>query len=170
MNKEVAFLFTGLIFQKEVEEKTVRRLSDTFGKVIVKSDTIPFDFTDYYNREMGEGLLREWIFFDCRIRQETIADIKHKTILIEEEFSKNKKRNVNIDPGYITLSKVVLPTTKDCAHRIYLGNDIYAEVTLIFYKGEWQSQKWTYRDYKTETAISFFNECRQYILHDNSAL
>ena len=170
MKKETAFLFTGLIFQREVEEKAVKRLSNTFGKVIIKSDIIPFDFTDYYNKEMGEGLLREWIFFDCRIKQETIADIKHTTILIEEEFSQDRKRIVNIDPGYITLSKVVLPTTKDCAHRICLGNDIYAEVTLIFYKGEWQPQKWTYRDYKTETAISFFNECREYILNAGSTL
>jgi hypothetical protein len=129
---------------------------------------------------MGEGLSREWILFKDLIKQEMITDIKHKTIKIENEFDtkgkenicseqssnyvKGRWRRVNIDPGYVTLSRVVLPTTKDCSHRIYLKDDIFAEVTLIYSKGEWQHLKWTYMDYRTEAALSFFGQCREYIL------
>ena len=180
MKKELAYLFTGLILKKEVEEELIQRLSNEFGEVIIKSELIPFDFTDYYRKEMGEGLSREWILFKDLIKQAMIADIKHKTIKIENEFSTKDKgktysdkslesveglcRMVNIDPGYVTLSKVVLATTKDCAHRIYLKDDIFAEVTLIYHKGEWHHLKWTYMDYRTDAAISFFGQCREYIL------
>lgn len=164
MERETAFLFTGLIFQKEFEEKIIARLSSEFGEAVLKSEIIPFDFTDYYEREMGNNLLREWVLFDGPIKPEEIADIKHKTILIEKELSFEGKRRVNIDPGYFTLSKVVLPTTKDCAHRIYLRDNIFAEVTLIYFKSKWQPMQWTYRDYCTDVAFDFFRKCREYIL------
>ena len=164
MEREIAFLFTGLIFQKGFEGEIIARLSSEFGGATLKSEIIPFDFTDYYEREMGKNLLREWVLFDGPIKPENIADIKHKTILIEKEVSLKGKRRVNIDPGYFTLSKVVLPTTKDCAHRIYLRDNIFAEITLIYLKGKWQSLQWTYRDYCTEVAFDFFKKCREYIL------
>ncbi len=164
MNKEITFLFSGLIFHEGFDKKTIQIFSEEFGKVILESDIIPFDFTNYYEKEMGKNLLRKWILFDKNINQETIVDIKNKTIKIEMEFTTQERRLINIDPGYVTQSKVVLPTTKDCAHRIYLHNNIFAEITLIFYKGNWQPLKWTYMDYRTETALSFFKECREYIL------
>lgn len=164
MERETAFLFTGLIFQKGFEEEIIARLSSEFGKAVLKSEIIPFDFTDYYEKEIGNNLLREWVLFDDPIKPEEIADIKHKTILIEKELSFEGKRRVNIDPGYFTLSKVVLPTTKDCAHRIYLRDNIFAEVTLIYFKSKWQPMQWTYRDYCTDGAFDFFRKCREYIL------
>jgi hypothetical protein len=84
--------------------------------------------------------------------------------VIEKEFSVDGNRRVNIDPGYITLSKIVLPTTKDCAHRIYLRDGIYAEITLMHYRGAWQPQPWTYPDYRSETAVHFFDNCRRAII------
>jgi len=164
MERETAFLFAGLIFQEEIEKKALKRLTDKFGEIILKSKTIPFNFTDYYEKEMGERLLRQWILFDNAIKQEEIADIKNSTIILEKEFAVDAKRTINIDPGYITLSRVILPTTKDCSHRIYLRNGIFAEVSLIYVKNSWQAQHWTYRDYQTKTAIDFFNKCREYIL------
>jgi len=163
MEREIALLFTGLIFQKGFGEKVIQRLSPDFGKVLLESDVIPFDFTDYYTKEMGERLLRQWLLFDCSIETDMIADIKKQTILLEKGFSFDGKRRINIDPGYVTLSKVVLPTTKDFSHRIYLRDNIFAEVTLIYFKGKWQSLQWTYMDYRTDTALTFFEACREYI-------
>jgi hypothetical protein len=164
MNKENAFLFCGLIYQENMYEKAIKRLSDEIGKVILCSEVVDFNFTNYYKEEMGENLLRKWVLFDYRIKPEKIGDIKHKTILIEKDFMINGKRKINIDPGYITLSKVVLPTTKNYAHRLYLGDDVFAEITLIYAKGQWQPLRWTYRDYRTGTAIKFFEESRKHIV------
>ncbi len=166
---ECAFLFAGILFHKDAEKTVSERLSKEFGTIALESEVLAFDFTEYYKKEMGEGLLRKWLLFDTKIEQQFIADIKLKTIGIEDEFKMNGKRRVNIDPGYVTLSKVVLPTTKDCAHRIYLKDGIYAEITLIYRKGTWQPNSWTYRDYCTETALEFFNEARQYIVRKREA-
>ncbi len=170
MERETAFLFAGLIFQNQFVQNVIQKLSTGFGKVIIKSKAIPFGFTDYYEKEMGEKLLREWILFDNPIKQESIADIKKSTVLLEKELAIDGKRVINIDPGYVTLSRVILATTKDCSHRIYLGNEIYAEVSLIYVKNTWQAQHWTYRDYKTKTAIDFFNKCREYIMKRSRTL
>jgi hypothetical protein len=164
MEREVSYLFAGLIYQKKYEHDVEEILSREFGEIFLRSDTIPFNFTEYYVEEMGENLQRKWILFDRVIEMDSIVDTKNKTIMIEKGFfSTGGKRRVNIDPGYVTLSKVVLPTTKDCAHRIYLRDGIYAEITLIFFKGKWTPLKWTYRDYCTEIALEFFEKCRKFI-------
>lgn len=161
---EQSRLFAGILFHKEMEEKISETLSAKFGALLLESSTIPFDFTQYYHREMGQGLLRKWLLFDAVIEQDRIADIKNATRAVERDFSIGGNRRVNIDPGYITLSKIVLATTKDCAHRIYLNDGIYAEITLLYHKAAWQPQPWTYPDYITETALEFFSKAREYIL------
>ncbi len=152
-----------MLYHEHGEESVKQCLTQTFGEILLESRTIPFDFSTYYDEEMGKGLLRKWLLFDNIIPQETIADIKQGTRSIEMKFSVDGKRRVNIDPGYVTLSKVVLATTKDCSHRLYLCNGIYAEITLIYYKGAWKPQKWTYPDYQSETAMEFFKSCRKAI-------
>ncbi len=167
MKRETSYLFTGLIFRKSSHMKAIERLSEEFGKPIVTSETIAFNFTDYYDDEMGEKLLRKWVLFDYKIEPDTIADIKNNTIGIEEELAQEGKRSINIDPGYITLSKVILATTKDNAHRIYLRDGIFAEITLMYVAGAWKAQERTYRDYCTKTAVEFFEKCRTFILKRN---
>lgn len=162
---ERSLLFFGILYHEDIEERVKRRLSEKFGNIVLESAVIPFDFSAYYDKEMGEGLLREWVLFDTPIKQEKIANIKNTTRVIEREFSIDGNRRINIDPGYITLSKVVLATTKDCAHRIYLKDDIFAEVTLMFYKGKWQAQQWTYPDYRSDAAMEFFERCRKVMLY-----
>jgi hypothetical protein len=161
---EHSYLFAGILFHDDLEAEICSKLSSELGSIILESRTIPFDFSSYYDGEMGQGLLRKWVLFDARTEQDRIAHIKRKTIHIEQGLSVGGKRRANIDPGYVTLSKVVLATTKDCAHRIYLGDGIYAEITLIYYKGTWKPQTWTYRDYCTEAALEFFKKAREYIL------
>ena len=78
---------------------------------------------------------------------------------------------MNIDPGYITLAKLVLASTKDHAHRIYLRDGIYAEVTLSFHQRQWRPHSWTFPDYARADYREFFMRCREYLhrqLHASS--
>ena len=63
---------------------------------------------------------------------------------------------MNLDPGYITPAKLVLASTKDHAHRLYLADGIYAEVTLAFRGKQWQPLEWTYPDYRRADFQEFF--------------
>lgn len=157
-----AILFTGLIYNISAHPKNIHRaLEGEFGSVCLTSRTFSFDETDYYREEMGAELLREFIAFDALISMESIPDIKLCTNRIEMElFSKNSRRLVNIDPGYLTQGKVILATTKNFQHRIYLGKGIYGEVTLRYRKTSFIPWEWTYKDYRRDESIEFFNKLR----------
>lgn len=142
-------------------------LSDAFGAQEIKSPVFDFDMTDYYTREMGENLKKFFYCFRDPIKLEMLPDIKLFTNETEIKFSSgnmgNLRRTVNIDPGYITLSKLVLASTKDYSHRIFIGKGIYAETTLRFIKGTFIPLETTYPDYKTPLAIHFFNTVRDFV-------
>jgi len=158
-------LFCGMIAANEkiiVEAKD--RLRKFFGEIDLESDLIPFDFTDYYRVEMGESLLRKFISFSDLIDPGRLARIKIQTNGIEKELTvemSGLRRTVNLDPGYISADKLVLATTKNFSHRIYLGEGIYAEVTLNFKKGTCVFFDWTYPDFKSGKYTPFFLKVRQ---------
>lgn len=135
-----------------------------FGGIDYRSHDLPFSFTEYYKKEMGHPLIRRFISFQKPISPEYIASAKTITNRIEKRFSVKKsgaiKRKVNIDPGYISDSKLVLATTKDYYHRIYLRDGIYAEVTLAWQKGCFRPFEWTYPDYGTEAYLAILNSIR----------
>jgi hypothetical protein len=157
-----ALLFFGILHSPSVEFETLRmRLEKTFGAVILKSDSFPFLETEYYCCEMGEELVRIWIGFDNLIEPDQLVDIKHTCNSIEQEgYSISGKRKVNLDPGYITLGKVVLASTKNNQHRIYLGRGIFGEVTLRYRRKSFEPWEWTYADYRRKEAIQFFIQLR----------
>ncbi len=130
------------------------------------SEVWPFDMTDYYKDEMGEGLLRQFVWFAGLLQMDRLADIKRLTNQIEQRMAEEvldqvTGRPVNLDPGYLTLSKLVLATTKDYSHRIYLQAGIYAESTLHYEAGGWRAWPWTYPDYAGPTYHGFFTEVRE---------
>jgi hypothetical protein len=138
-------------------------LSQKFGSVDFRSDVMPFDYTRYYEREMGSDLLRKFVTFEKMIQPAEIVEIKLFTNELEEEFlyPDTDRRRVNLDPGYVSAAKLVLASTKDHMHRIYLGDGIYAEVTLRMERGTFRSWSWTYPDYSSEKYIEIFNEIRR---------
>ncbi len=161
-----AKLIVGLIFQPEFLDSAVSELEKNFGPVSLKSEIIPFNRTNYYEEEMGKGLLRQWLAFRELIDQDKIVEIKLRTNEIEKIWM-DGGRKVNIDPGYVTESRLVLATTKDYSHRIYLRDGIYAEVTLIYRrKLGFVPLQWTYPDYTTHEAIEFFNRVREELKSD----
>lgn len=154
-------LIAGLLYaDKDILSKVKKSLLRHFGPIDKESPVIPFDFTDYYNEELGEGILRQYISFSRLVLPEYISRIKRQTIRIERKFALNGKRKINIDPGFVALDKLVLATTKDATYRIYLGKGIYAQPTLFFQNGSFYPWNWTYPDYRTDMAITFFNMVR----------
>jgi len=157
-------LIVGMISADEMLfSSVVNILLQRFGEIDFNSNIIPFDYTDYYKKEMGENLLRKFIAFERLIKPDEIVEIKIFTNEVEKEFLKSgtDNRMVNLDPGYITAAKLILATTKDHIHRIYLRSGIFAEVTLEMEGNSFRPWQWTYRDYRTEEYIKLFNEIRQ---------
>lgn len=155
-------LIIGLITGDENNFKLANEaLSEKFGAIDYVSPIFDFNFTDYYQKEIGVKLKRCFFSFAKLISPEQLSRIKLITNKIEKRYSKDGKRSLNIDPGYITSSKLILATTKDYCHRIYLGKGIFAEVTLRFKEKSFIPGEWTYPDYKTKDYIEAFNRIRE---------
>jgi hypothetical protein len=136
-------------------------MEETFSMIETRSDLYDFsDFTNYYESEMGSNLKKFFLAFSQLHTPEILPQFKLKTNKIEKQFIKEKKRQINIDPGYLSEAKVVLATTKNYDHRIYLGEGIFADLHLKFSKKSFQSQPWTYSDYKQQIVIDFFLNLR----------
>ena len=129
-------------------------MSDKIGKIDFTSEVWPFEQTDYYKDQTGPRILRQFVSIKRLIDPGKLAKVKHRTNKLEQKLAKTLAlplpRPVNLDPGIIEPSKLVLATTKNYSHRIYIGQKIYAEVTLIFDKGRWRPQAYTYTDYKQQ--------------------
>ena len=141
-----------------------RRLVALFGPIDLEAGPFEFNFTDYYREAMGAELSRHLVAFERLIAQDEIARIKLLTNDLERELVRPEwpvRRPVNLDPGYLTLGKLVLATTKDQAHRIAIGRDLYAEVTLRYAHGRFVANDWTYPDYRTPAYHLFFLKARE---------
>jgi hypothetical protein len=142
----------------------VEAIKAKFGKTDFVSDVWPFDQTDYYRDETGENVLRQFVSVEKLIDPGKLSKIKHKTNKLEQKLAKQSAydllRPANLDPGIIEPSKLVLATTKNYSHRIYIGKKMYAEVTLIFDKGIWKPFEYTYPDYRQDCYHDFFSIVR----------
>ena len=152
--------------RREWLERARDRLEKALGPVDLESEVWPFDFTDYYEQQMGAGLLRVIYSFRELIAPDNLIAIKHMTNRLEKELARELRdappRPVNLDPGYVTLGKLVLGTTKDYAHRVCLGGGIYAESTLRWRDGRFEPWEWTYPDYRTEHCRDFLARVRAF--------
>jgi hypothetical protein len=164
---EKAKLFVGMIsgFPETFVEAT-GILQERFSAVDTESEIFPFDCTDYYESEMGKNLKRKFVAFEPLISQEELAQIKIFTNSVEKKFAGkySLSRPVNLDPGLVLSSKIILASCKDFSHRIYLRKGVWAEVTLQFHKGSYKTLPWTYPDFIKEDYHSFFLEVRKKFL------
>ena len=139
---------TGILFPSENHELlawSVDRLSEIWGEPEIQSHPVPFDKTDYYH-EIAPDLSRVFLCFPGLVNPEGLADWKHQAIGIEAQ-SRQPVRAVNIDPGYVDGARLVLASTKDHAHRIYLRDGIFAEVTMRYKFKKWASFDYTFPDF-----------------------
>jgi hypothetical protein len=149
-----------LISRPEREQELLGILERTWGQPDLCSPPMPFTYTDYYDSEMGPGIQRFFVSFRRLVDPSLIADIKVQTNRVEEQFREGEARKVNIDPGLLCLSRFVLVTTKESAHRIPLSSGIYGEVTLLFHKGSFRPLEWTYPDFRSSEYLRILNEIR----------
>ena len=157
-------LFSGVLcsdpgLMPEVEA----RLAALFGSIDLRSEPYPFDSTDYYHEEMGQPLRRCFFGFAELIRPDEIAGVKIRTNRLEADFASEQtrvRRPVNIDPGYLEESKIVLASTKNFSHRILIADGIYAEVTMQFEHKAWCMLPWTFPDFRTGRYNDFFTGLR----------
>jgi len=154
-------LITGIIYNPKINIKSVEKeLSDSFGEFDYISKAIPFTYTDYYTDEMGTDLIRKFLSFKQLIDPSRLAEIKNRTCEIENSYRIKGDRKVNIDPGYMESSKLVLASTKNFFQRIYLKNGIYAEVTMYWRNKKFNFLEWTYPDYKSPEYIEVLKNIR----------
>jgi hypothetical protein len=157
-------LFVGMLSSiPETLSDVEARLSSLFGPIDLRSEPFPFDSTSYYNDEMGQPLCRHFFAFAELIPPERIAQIKIQTNQLEAELASRKSgvsRPVNLDPGYLEESKIVLASTKNFSHRILIADGIYAEVTMQFEGKEWRMLPWTFPDFRTGRYNAFFTALR----------
>jgi hypothetical protein len=147
--------------QETLIDQVIGELEGSFGLLEWRSPRLYFDRTRYYEKEMGWPLYRHFVAFKKLIRPEAIVDMKLATNLIEQKHLVRGNRQINIDPGYVSLERLVLATGKNYTHRIYLSKGIYADLTLVFHKGSFKPLDWTYRDYADPAVIGYFNEVRE---------
>ncbi|MCK5241653.1 DUF4416 family protein [bacterium] len=140
----------------ELLQQAQAELSNLFGPVFSASVVIPFTYTKYYGKEMGSELLRQFLVFSEIRAPDDLADWKIASNAWEKKLGCNEQggRRVNIDPGYLAPGKLVLASTKDHEHRIYLQKGIYAEVTLRVRDKHFCTWDWSYPDYAE--AADFF--------------
>ena len=155
-------LIVGLISRDEaLFDRAADILMRRLGRIDRESAAIPFDRTSYYKDEMGDGLLRKFLSFEPLRDPSGGPMIKLFSNRLERRFAKEGMRRVNIDPGYITLGKLILFSTKDYVHRVYLEKGVYAEATLRYQDNSFHPWPWTYPDYQSRQYIDFFNDIRK---------
>ena len=161
-------LICGVIASKEIVIfDTVEKLVQMYGKVDLESPLVPFDLTDYYEKQMGKNLGRKFFSFERLIPPERLSSIKLETNRLEDQIQeehKDKSRIINIDPGYLTTASLIMATAKNFAHRVPLRDGIYAHLEFLFGKDEVRLLDWTYPDFENEDYQKFFCKARRIYL------
>jgi len=164
---KLAKLVTGLFLNdKALFDRLASELTSAFGSMDIITSWVPFDYTNYYESEMGSPLFRRLATFQTLVKQGDLAKIKLTTNRFEEKWLRNGRRTVNIDPGYLLHERFVLASGKNCSHRIYIGHGIYADLTLVYQHGDFQKLPWTYPDYADKPIITFLTNVRNKYIVD----
>ena len=137
------------------------KLDQRFGDRQFVHGPVPFSWSDYYKEEMGDSLHKLYYNYQIGIERQLLPEIKIFTNELEKQYADaHGNRLINIDPGYVARDKVVLATTKDFYHRLYLADGIFGEVTLHYRKGKFRYFSWTYPDFRDEAVMSFLERVR----------
>ena len=161
-SKPVKLVMSFIFSQEKDLPPALCRADQRFGPVDFVSETLAFDFTSYYSSEMGKGLWRRMVSFEPLVMPDQLVSVKLWTNAQELQIlNEQGGRRLNIDPGYLAASKFILATGKDYSHRIYLGEGIYGDLTLVFQKGAFSHLPWTYPDYASEPLLGIINLLRK---------
>ena len=156
-------LISGFLYRhRDLYIAALEKMEKLYGPVELESEIFKFDHTSYYAKEMGNNLKRCFVSFEEPISPSRLRQCKLETNRIEQEFLNDSGgRTINIDPGMVGLANLTLASTKDFAHRLYLGDGIYGEVSMIYTDGEFTPLKWAYPDYQIDEVIQFLHRVRE---------
>lgn len=164
----VALVCAVLVDSAETLAEAKERLAECFGPLREASPTYDFDFTSYYEAEMGAGLSKQLVCFAERIDPAELAACKRQTIEIEKALGRatggTLRRRANIDPGLLSIESLVLATTKCAGHRVCIAPQLYAEVTLLYQRRRYRPLEWTYPDYQSDDVQCFLLSMRSWLL------
>lgn len=156
-----AKLLASVIYRDEERFADARGLfAERIGAVERVSDRFPFDFTDYYAREMGAPLVRRFVVAADPVARDALAAVKEAAERIEVELAVGGRRTVNVDPGLLTEENFILATGKNYSHRVYLRDGVFADLALVYEKGEYRALPWTYPDYASCAVRAFLADVR----------
>ena len=144
----------------EEHQRLYALIEETFGPIESVTEPVPFDFTDYYDDEMGGHPNRFFIVCKSLVDPAQLAHLKLQSNALEMEFAVEGKRKINLDPGILSAENLILATTKNRSHRVPLSDGIYAEITLMYKDKGFQSFPWTYADYASEKFKQLFEQLR----------
>ena len=132
-----------------------------YGPTRMASDAVPFTWSRYYEAEMGSGLTRQFLAFERPVYPGSLREAKLATYALEQAHARDGRRVFNLDPGYLTLSTLIVASTKEASYRVYLGDGIYAQPMLVYRGGRFEPFEWTYGDYCDPAHLEFFLAVRQ---------
>lgn len=150
-------------------EAAIPRMAKLLGEIRPAGEPLPFDWTDYYAAEMGSPLSRRFLVAVDPVRRDSLPGIKVGLEAIERELSVAGRRTVNLDPGLVTPENFVLATAKNFTHRVYLGEGVFAELTLEYRGGEFRPQPWTYPDYASNEVRTLLASVRREMLYGRAS-
>ena len=163
-------LLIGIMYANEkILATAIETLKKQFGE-FQQGPTINFTFTDYYETETGKNLKKTYIAFNQSIQREQLPAIKLLTNKTEQEYSLIDKRQINIDPGYITETNVILASAKEHPHRIYISDGIYGQIILVYSRNKWNLLEKTFADYQTEEVRNFLAIQRLSLINTSKSL
>jgi Domain of unknown function (DUF4416) len=159
---------------REVLDWASNQLTPIYGQIALVSPDFSFHHTKYYESTMGTDLIKRILVFEPIVAADCLPEVKRATIALENEISQSAQypeiRPLNLDPGLIQRGKFLLASTKDQGHRIYLRDDIFAEVTLRFEAGAFEIWPWTYADYREPAVREFLGQARQLLYERVAAI
>ncbi len=157
-----ARLLISVIYREEKDfDRSLAQIASRLGDIARTSVPFPFDRTAYYEREMGTPLLRRFVLMKDAVSRDELASAKLAAEAIENECSVNGKRTVNIDPGLLADENFILATGKNYSHRIYLRDGVFADLALVYERGEYRALPWTYPDFASPEIRAFLTGLRR---------
>lgn len=156
----VKYLLAATFRHEDVLKQSISTFEEQFGNIDYQCEVFKFDHTSYYAQEMGLNLMKQFFSFTQLNKKDNLVEWKLFSIKLEQAFAQSGKRQINLDPSYLELAKIVVASTKNFDHRIYLGKGIYGDVQLRYRGGQFVANDWTYADYQSPAMKRFFHKIR----------
>ncbi len=142
-------------------EEAIAAFAERHGPVCLRGPRVPFDGTDYYEPELGAGLTRQYLALSTLFAAEELATLKALATELEQRLvASDGRRRVNLDPGYVDATKVVLASYKVGPQKLHVGRGVWADLVLWYSHGRFQRLPWTFPDLQDDAHLPFFERAR----------